>query len=68
MKTETNLFKSADARRKQCRTHSARLFKILNKDPLTFSDKDMRAMRAMSNDISQCVHEINAYLNCYKTE
>jgi len=64
MKDARNIQRSLAARHRQAFKHAADLAALLDeKTPATFSDVDMVNARELANEISQCIHELNAYRN-----
>lgn len=64
MKDEKNLRRSYIARHRQTFKKAADLAALMDeKHPNDFTDGDMVTARDLANEISQCVHEMNAYRN-----
>ena len=68
MKTERNLERAARARLNQAQAKAdALIVEIENIRSGGFTKEGMAEMRDLANEIAQCIHEYNAYINAART-
>jgi hypothetical protein len=64
MKSERDLTRSMNARYRQAFKHAGDIAALIDaKTPAELSKVDLANLRGDLNDLTQCVHEFNAYRN-----